>query len=168
MTRTTTRGLATGAVALALLLAGSAALAGQGFRGGREGAPGRGIRAALATLDLTDDQKAKLKELAETERTRREAFREEGRTAREALRAAAAAASPDPAAVGAAFLRVDAHRKAIRAERGSSREKLEAILTAEQKAKLEGWRSAHRQMRRGEAGRRDRGLRRGGPRPPVD
>ncbi len=47
--RQTTRRLATTAVALSLLLAGSAALAGQGFRGGREGAPGRGLRATLAS-----------------------------------------------------------------------------------------------------------------------
>ena len=46
MTRSTTKRLTTGAVALSLLLGGSAALAGQGFRGGREGAPGRGLRAA--------------------------------------------------------------------------------------------------------------------------
>ncbi|MBK9373037.1 MAG: Spy/CpxP family protein refolding chaperone [Holophagales bacterium] len=163
---TTTRRLATGAMALSLLLAGSAADAGQGFRGGREGAPGRGIRAALASLDLTDDQKAKVKELLEGERPKYETLRQEGRTAREALRTATKAATPDPATVGAAFLRVDAHRNAMRAERDASRQKLEALLTAEQRAKLEGWTSAHRQMRRAAAGAGPRAGRRGAPRAP--
>jgi periplasmic protein CpxP/Spy len=144
--RQTTRRLATTAVALSLLLAGSAALAGQGRRG-REGAPGRGIRAALAELDLTDAQEAKVKELLESEKPKYVALREDGRAAREALRTAAKSATPDPATVGTAFLRVDAHRKSLRAERESSRQKLEALLTPEQRAKLEGWISAHRQMR---------------------
>ena len=165
MKRTTGR-LTTAAVALSLLLAGSAAYAGQGFRGGREGAPGRGIRAALASLDLTDDQKAKVKELLEGERPKYEALRQEGRTAREALRTATASATPDPATVGAAFLRVDAHRKTMRAERESSRQKLEALLTAEQRAKLEGWTSAHRQMRRAASGAGPRAGRMGAPKPP--
>ena len=165
MTRTTTRRLTTGAVALGLLLAGSAAFAGQGFRGGREGAPGRGLRAALATLELTDDQKAKTKALFEAEKPAFESLRQEGRAAREALKASAAAAAPDPAAVGAAYLRVDAHRKAVRAQREASREKLEALLTAEQRAKLDGWRAAHRQMRRASLAGRGAGPGPGGPAP---
>ena len=50
MNGTKTGRTAIGALALGLLLAGSAAAA-QGFRAGREGAPGRGLKAALATLD---------------------------------------------------------------------------------------------------------------------
>ncbi|MBK9089785.1 MAG: Spy/CpxP family protein refolding chaperone [Holophagales bacterium] len=149
--RQMTRRLAATAVGLSLFLAGSAAL-GQGYRGGREGAPGRGIRAALAALDLTDAQKEKVRALFESEKPKYETLRQEGRTAREALRAAASAEKPDPAAVGAAFLRVDANRKTVKAERAGSKEKLEALLTAEQKAKLEGWRAAHRQARRGAGG----------------
>lgn len=148
MTRTTTRRLTTATVALGLFLAGGAALAQPGFGGGRQGAPGRGIRAALATLDLTDAQKEKVKALFEAEKPKAEAMRQEGRAAREALKAAADAANPDPGAVGAAFLRVRAHRQTARAEWTAVREKVEALLTAEQKAKLDGWRSAHRQMRR--------------------
>lgn len=167
MTRFTTRRLTTGFVALSLLLAGGAAFAQQGYRGGREGVPGRGLRAALATLDLTDDQKTKAKELLEGERTKFESLRLEGRTAREALKAAAGAAAPDPAAVGAAYLRAESAHKAMRAERDSTRDRLEALLTPEQRAKLEGWRDAHRQMRRGTLGMRDRGHGRRGPSPPV-
>lgn len=151
MTGTTTRRLTTATVALGLILAGSAAFA-QGFRGGREGAPGRGLRAALSTLDLTEAQKTKVKALFEAEKPKYEALRQEGRAAREALRSAADAEKSDPMAVGAAYLRLDANRKTLRAERTASRQKLEALLTPEQKAKLEGWVAAHRQMRRGPGG----------------
>ncbi|HYN42295.1 MAG TPA: Spy/CpxP family protein refolding chaperone [Thermoanaerobaculia bacterium] len=163
--RQTTRRLATTAVGLGLLLAGSAALAGQG-RGGREGAPGRNIRAMLATLDLTDAQEAKVKELLEGEKPKYVALREEGRTAREALRTAAKSATPDPTTVGTAFLRVDAHRKTLRAERESSRQKLEALLTPEQRAKLEGIREGRRGLRGAGFGRGPHTGRPGGPRPP--
>jgi len=152
--RQTTKRLATAAATLSLLLAGSAAFAGQGPHGGREGAPGQGLKAALATLDLTDAQQAKVKALLQGEKPKYDALREEGRAAREALRAAAKAEKPDPATVGTAFLRADAHRKTVRAEREASRQKLEALLTPEQRAKLEGWISAHREMRRAAFGPR--------------
>ena len=112
-----TKGLPTAAVVLGLLLAASPTLAGPGRREGRPGGMGGDLRRALAALDLTEDQKTKMKELFENGRQRRETLRQEGRTAREALRAAAGAAAPDPAAVGAAFLRLKAHREAASALR---------------------------------------------------
>lgn len=162
--RQTTRRLATATVALSLLLAGSAALAGQG-RGGREGGPGRNIRAMMARLDLTDAQEAKVKELLESEKPKYVALREEGRTAREALRTATKAATPDPTTVGTAFLRVDANRMTLRAERKSTRQKLEALLTPEQRAKLEGFREGRRSFRGAGLGPGRHPGRAGGPRP---
>lgn len=148
MNGTKTGRTAIGALALGLLLAGSAAAA-QEFRAGREGAPGRSLKAALATLDLTDAQKEKVRQLLESERPKYESLRQEGRAARQALRAAADAPDVDPAAVGAAFMSVRAHAKTVRAEREASKLKLEALLTPEQKGRLEGWLEAHRRMRRG-------------------
>lgn len=168
MKRTTTRRLTTAAVALGLLLAGGAAFAGQGLRGGRDGAPGRGLRAAMANLDLTSEQNEKLKQLLAAERARLEPLRQEGRTLREALRASAGAPDADPAAVGTAFLKVRAHRTAMREGREASRAKLEAVLTPEQRARLAGWRDAHRQMRRGAFAPGGRGHGRPGPPPPID
>ena len=168
MNGTTTRRLATGALALGLILAGSATAAAGGLRGGRHAMPGPGLRAALETLDLTDVQKEKVKQYFEAEKGKREAARAERVAAREALRTSAGAANPDPAAVGEAFLRLRAHRESMKAERRASRERLEAILTAEQKAKLEGWLSAHRQMRRGRSLAGDRPFGRRGPRPALD
>jgi Spy/CpxP family protein refolding chaperone len=166
--KNTTRRLTTATVALGLLFAASAALAGQGFRQGRENAPGRGLRAALATLDLTSEQNEKLKELFAADRKRLEPLRQEGRALREALRTSAEAPNADPAAVGTAFLKVRAHRAAMREGREASREKLEAILTPEQRARLEGWRDAHRQMRRGALATGGRGHGRPAPPPPND
>ena len=148
MTATTTRRHSIAALALGLLLAGGAPLAAQGFHGGRADVPGRGIRAALEALDLTADQKVKVQQLFDDEKPKLEALRQEGRTARQALRSSSEAAPPDPATVGTAFLRLQAHRKAVRAEREATREKLEAILTPEQRAMLDGWREAHRQAGR--------------------
>jgi Spy/CpxP family protein refolding chaperone len=165
--RQTTRRLATTAMTLSLLFAGSAAFAGQEFRGGREGAPGRGMRAALARLDLTDAQELKVKELLKGEKPKYEALREEGRAARGALRTAARAESPDPATVGSAFLRVQAHRKTVRAEMESSRQKIEALLTPEQRAKLEGLREGRRAARGAAFGRGPNGEKAGAPRPPL-
>jgi Spy/CpxP family protein refolding chaperone len=144
----TTGRTAIAAAALGLLLAGSAAAA-QGFRAGREGAPGGGLRAALATLDLSDAQKEKVRQLLESERPKYEGLRQEGRAARQALRAAAESPNADPAAVGAAFLKVRAHAKTMKVEREASKVKIEALLTPEQRGRLEGWLEAHRQMRRG-------------------
>lgn len=156
---------AIGALALGLLLAGSAAAA-QGFREGREGAPGRGLRAALATLDLTDAQKEKVRQLFESERPKYESLRQEGRAARQALRAASESPNADPAAVGAAFLKVRTHARTMKAEREASKARLEALLTAEQRGRLEGWLEAHRGMRRGPGAGMGRPGR-SGPPPPA-
>lgn len=163
MNAATTRRLTITAGALAILLGGSVALAGQGYRPGRERGPGKGLRAALATLDLTDAQKEQLQKLFEAERARRATAREEGRAAREALREAAGAARPDPAGVGTAYLRLESHHEAMRVERAAARERFEAVLTAEQKAKLEGWKEARREMRGGPFRHGGRGQGRPGP-----
>jgi len=123
--------------------------------------------AALERLDLTDAQETKVKELLKAERPKFEALREEGRAAREALRGAAKAETPDPATVGSAFLRVQAHRKALRAEMDSSRQKIEALLTPEQRAKLEGLREGRRESRGAAFGRGFRGGRGGRQAPPL-
>ncbi|HEX2798916.1 MAG TPA: Spy/CpxP family protein refolding chaperone, partial [Thermoanaerobaculia bacterium] len=66
---------------------------------------------------------------------------------REALRATASAADPDPAAVGAAFLKVRADGQAAVAKMKAVRAEIDAVLAPEQRAKLDGWIAAHRQQR---------------------
>jgi len=136
-------GLGVGATALALVLAG-VALAGNQGGGGHFG---RGLRAALATVDLTQDQKDKIKASFEAKKPELSALREKAKTDREALRALVTAANPDPAAVGVATLKVHANRQAMRARMEEMRTDLAAILTPEQVAKLDGWIAAHRQHR---------------------
>ena len=162
---TSRRGLAAGAAALGLLLAAGAALAGPAGR--RGGAAAGELRGALEALDLSDGQRAKLKELLREERERREVRRRESWDARQALRAAAEAPSPDAAEVGRAYLRLRESRQANAEARAKTKERIASILTDEQKAKLEELRSRRGSQRDGRPGRpgRDRGLR--GPRPPV-
>lgn len=142
--------------ASALLIAGALAT-GAALAQPAPGGPGRfarGIRAAMATLDLTDAQKTKIKAIFESHKDEGAAFRAQAKANREALKAAASAATPDPAVVGAAFLKVRADGEAAKAKLKAVRAEIDAVLTPEQRAKLDGWIAAHRQQR---------GMLRGGP-----
>jgi protein CpxP len=134
---------------------------------GRRGGAAGDLRGALEALDLSDDQRAKLKEILQGERERREALRRESWDARQALRTAAEAPAPDAAEVGRAYLRLRDNRRSNVEAREKTKERIASILTDEQKAKLEELRSRRGAPRDGRPGRpgRDRGLR--GPRPPA-
>jgi Spy/CpxP family protein refolding chaperone len=113
-------------------------------------APGRfagGIRAAMATLDLTDAQKEKVKAIFASHKDEGMAFHAQAKSDRGALKAAASAVKPDPAVVGAAFLKVRADGQAAAAKMKAVRTEIDAVLTPEQRAKLDGWIAAHRQQR---------------------
>jgi Spy/CpxP family protein refolding chaperone len=134
--------------AAALLLAG-ALTAGVALA---QPAPGagrfaRGIRAAMATLDLTDAQKTQIKAIFDARQADAGAFRAQVQADRAALKAAASATNPDPAAVGAAFLKVQANRQEAAAKMASVKTQIDAVLTPTQQAKLDGWIAAHRQQR---------------------
>jgi Spy/CpxP family protein refolding chaperone len=134
----------------ALVLAGTLA-AGVALAQPAPGGPGRfarGIRAAMAVLDLSDAQKEKVKAIFASHKDEAQAFHSQVRADRDALKAAASAANPDPAAVGAAFLKVRANREAAAAKMKAVKAEIDAVLTPEQRAKLEGWIAAHRQQRR--------------------
>jgi len=133
----------------AMVLAG-ALVAGAALAQPASGGPGkfaRGIRAAMATLDLSDAQKTRVKAIFASHKDEGMAFRAQARADREALKAAASALDPDPAAVGAAFLKVRANGQAAKAKMKAVRTEIDAVLTPEQRAKLEGWIAAHRQQR---------------------
>jgi Spy/CpxP family protein refolding chaperone len=133
--------------AVALLVAGALA-AGTAFAQAQPGRFARGIRAALATLDLSQDQKDKITASFEARKPELQALGTKAKTDRQALEALMAAPNPDPAAVGAATLQVRANRQAVRAQMETMRTNLAAILTPAQQAKLEGYLAAKRQMRR--------------------
>ena len=132
--------------AAALLVAGALA-AGTAFAQPAPGRFARGIRAAMATLDLTDDQKDSVKAIFASHKDEAVAFHAQAKADREALKAAASAANPDPAVVGAAFLKLRADGQTAAAKMKAVRTEIDAVLTPEQRAKLDGWIAAHRQQR---------------------
>jgi Spy/CpxP family protein refolding chaperone len=149
-------------IALTGMLTAGAAVAqqGKGMPGGfgiaqqGPGMPGGVIaqlyRAALAKLDLSQDQKDKIKALVEAEKPALEALAQQRKDDAEALQAAADAAQPDPATVGAAFLKVRVDGLALRAELKKLHEAIEALLTPEQKAAFEAYLDAFKlKLRRG-------------------
>jgi protein CpxP len=129
------------ALALALVAAPLLAvdpLAGPAPAGQAPHGPLAGYLRCLHIVDLTDVQKADVKALLEAARPKLEALHVTLRADREALRAAVTATPPDPCVVGAAFLKVEADVKAVGDELKALRSAIEALLTPEQKAKLEG------------------------------
>lgn len=137
------------AAALALLLAATPLLA-AGPSAPPAGAPPAGGPAAgpqgplagylrcLAVVGLTETQKADVKAILEAAKPALDALHATLKTDREALRAAITATNPDACAIGAAVLKVEADRQAIGDELAKVRAAIEALLTPEQKAKLEG------------------------------
>jgi Spy/CpxP family protein refolding chaperone len=128
------------AAALALALVAAPLLAVDPPAGGAPGPKGPlgGYLRCLAVVGLTDVQKADVKALLEAEKPKMDALLATLKTDREALRAAVTATTPDPCKVGAALLKVEADVKAIGEELKTLRAAIEALLTSEQKAKLEG------------------------------
>jgi len=132
--------------AATILLAGALA-AGTALSQPAPGRFARGIRAAMATLDLTDAQKDQVKAIFASQKDTAMAFHAQAKADREALKTAASAANPDPAAVGAAFLKVRANGEAVKSKMKAVRTEIDAVLTPDQRAKLDGWIAAHRQQR---------------------
>ncbi len=135
---------------LAGALAGSAALAqpGPGGPGGPEGSRAASARRCRPSTSPTPRRRRSRRSSTPT-RTKGAALRAQAKADREALKAAASAAKPDPAVVGAAFLKVRADGETAKAKMKAVRAEIDAVLTPEQRAKLEGWLAAHRQMRGG-------------------
>jgi|GEM_PF-505542 len=122
--------------------------------GGRMGPAQRVLREALAQLDLTQDQKDKIKVAMEAEKPAIQALADKSRTDGKALRDLMATSNPDPKAVGEAFLKVHQNRLAAKAEREKVQAQIEALLTPAQKAKFEGYIQAAKDAFRAGAGRR--------------
>jgi len=73
-----------------------------------------------------------------------EPLMQEGRELHQRLRAAMDAENPDPAAVGAATLALKQHREKVKAAHEAFGERLKGVLSDEQKAKFEAFKTAHR------------------------
>ena len=132
------------APAMALLFTLGVTLASaEDSRPGRKGmghGMGGGILRGLSRLDLTEDQKAEVRRIMDARRPTFEALHAKIEADGRALREAADGSAPDPAVVGAAYLRVHADREALRAEKQAAMEQVRSILTAEQKERLDSMR----------------------------
>jgi len=146
-----------GIIFLGVTLAAGGAFAAPEAGKGR-GRDGRHLEWLAESLGLTDAQQAEWKALHEQHRTEMEPFWNEGRELHQKLRAAVEAENPDPQVVGAATLALEQHRKAVQTAQQAFRERLNGLLTPEQKTKLEALK-AKRGDRRGPGGFG----RRGGP-----
>jgi Spy/CpxP family protein refolding chaperone len=122
----------------------------------REFGPGFGRGPGpLARLGLSAEQRAQLDALQEKQREASRPLFEAAREAHEAFREALEAADPDPLTVGQAALAMHAAEQKARAAHEAAFEALKAILTPEQRAKLEQAREHGFGPRRGPGGHRD-------------
>jgi Spy/CpxP family protein refolding chaperone len=134
------------AVVIGALVAGALSagpLAAHGLGVGRV----RAFRAALAKLDLSAEQKDKVKAIWAAEAPTVKAVRAQLRAHMGGVRSALNANPPDPTAIGNAMLLVKTDRDAMRAEAQKVRDAIVALLTPEQKAKLDGYLAAVRTLR---------------------
>lgn len=121
------------------------------------GGPQGGPPPAAVLVDIlgfTDAQLAQFQQVAETRRTAAEALQKQVADAEKALGEALKAASPDAATVGTALLKVEALRKQFGPIEEAFRAGVAGILTAEQKAKVDGIREVASAVQAGEALRR--------------
>ena len=141
----------------ALLFALGATVASAKDDHGRHEKMGRGfgMMHGLSRLDLTDSQKAEVKRIMEARKATFDSLHERARADWEALDAAADSQSPNPAAVGAAYLKVRANREAMRAERQAVMDQIRSILTPEQREKLDSMKQERMRRFEERRGQRD-------------
>ena len=119
---------------------------------GPGGGPGgqivRALRTALSTLDLTDDQQARIKAIFEAKKAGLEALRTQMQADAKALHDAANATTPDPATVGAAFLKLKGNRADAKDQFDALMADVKAVLTADQRTRLEASLATLKHLRR--------------------
>jgi Spy/CpxP family protein refolding chaperone len=131
-------------VCVSILAACTALAAGREEKaGGRAGL----LRRALASLDLTQNQKSDIRALFEQAKPAIEDLRARVRSGRVELRAAAAATPADPAAVGKAFLSLRTDREALRGAFENLVSEIRAVLTPAQQSRFDGYLDALKRRR---------------------
>lgn len=158
MTTRTTWAAAVG-LALAMAGAGTVAVAGEGGHRGHHGRGGAGF-GGFRALDLTEEQKTQAKAIFEEQRKASEPQRAQMHELRKQMREQLDSGKADATAIGQLAIQTHAIGSQLREARERGHERLLAILTPEQKAKLEQMKS--------ERGKRGFGRRGFGPRPDAD
>ena len=98
---------------------------------------GFGILRGLSRLNLTDSQKNDVRQILDSRKATFQSLRDQARSNREALRTVSESQTPDPSAVGAAYLKLQASRQALRAERESAMQQIRTVLTPDQQNQLD-------------------------------
>ena len=124
-----------------------------GHRGARGGdrLMGRGFR----QLDLTDAQKAQMKQIREAQHQNLQPLREELRAKRQELRQASQNGTFDEALVRQKLIEIAPLEAKLMAERFRAHQEMLSVLTPEQRSKLDQMREQFK-SRRGERGSRNR------------
>jgi len=106
---------------------------GRGFRGGRGGMRGMMFRG----ITLTDDQKAKMKAISQSFRTRTQSLHEQLRAKRQELRQASEGGTFNEGLATQKLQESASLQAKLMGEQFKMRQEMLAILTAEQKAQIE-------------------------------
>ena len=96
-----------------------------------------GIMRGLSRLNLTDSQKSDVRQILASRKATFQSLHEQASANRDALRTVAGSQAPDPSAVGAAYLKLQASRQALRAERQSAMQQIRSVLTTDQQNQLD-------------------------------
>jgi periplasmic protein CpxP/Spy len=143
-----------GALALATASAYAVAVPEGGGRMGRmHGGRGWGGPQRLwRGLDLTEEQRASLRQILQEHHQAQEPLRQQERELRQQIRQQLDGGSPDPATIGQLTIQAHAVGKQRRESWAGVSQKMEGLLTPEQKAKLEELKSQRGQRERGRIG----------------
>lgn len=131
----TSKALSIAVLALLFLLSSTVAFA--QAPGKPEKGPSR-LQKCLSIVGLSDGQKTQIRSIFEAARPELEALHQTLAADRQALKSAIEAVPQDACAIGGALVKVQASKKAVRAELEETRAAVVAVLTPDQKAKLEG------------------------------
>ena len=128
-------------------LGASLAVAGENWKGGHRGHRGEaGFSEKMAQkLNLSDAQKAQIKDLEQSFRDQNKAFFETAKATREQFRAAKEA--NDTAKIEALRPTMESQRAQMKQLRDAQRAKIRTILTPDQQAQLDAWKAQHESMR---------------------
>ena len=125
---------------------------------GRDGKRGMGGDGVFARLNLTDDQKAKIKQIRESFAESNKPLREQLRAKRQELRQASEGGTFNEALATQKLTEMAGLQAKLMGARIQLRQQMLSVLTTEQKAQLDQLKAqfkAHRGARRGEGGPRD-------------
>lgn len=118
---------------------------GRGKWGGKHGARGEFGQKLAQELNLTDAQKAQIKAIKQETRQQNQAFFESARQTMQQFRAAKKAG--DTAKADSLKGAVEAARQQMKQIRSEEMQKVQSVLTAEQRTKLESLKSQRRSRR---------------------